>query len=83
VWLPYTCKTLAKDRLRLVCIFLFMSVSLWTQCTAGSGESGVVLLLPRDLGFVLGLAEKSSCHIRVSKKQLGQVLDPGKHGVWL
>jgi len=29
VWSPYTCRTLAKDRLRLVCIF-FMSVSLWT-----------------------------------------------------
>ena len=28
VWSPYTCRTLAKDRLRLVCI-LCMSVLLW------------------------------------------------------
>jgi len=28
VWSPYTCRTRAKDRLGLVCIFL-MSVALW------------------------------------------------------
>jgi len=39
-----------QERLRLVCIFLCL---FCFGCTARSGESGVVLLLSRDLDFVL------------------------------
>jgi len=79
VWSPYTCSTWDKGQIET-------SLHLFDVCfalDAGSGESGVILLLSRDLGFVWGQAEKSSFHIGTNKRQLEQELDPGKRVVWL